>query len=80
MSIDQKFAFLGVVAQEEREAHNLRREPQLYRAVRELLIRRRDRRREQAEASAGEAAAVMRGRCQELTALINEVFPDYKEA
>lgn len=66
--------------QEEREAERLRENPQFYHLMREILVRRRDRRREQTENSAGEASTVMRGRCQELTAIINDIFPERREA
>lgn len=65
---------------EEREFERLRENPQFYHLMREILVRRRDQRREQTENSAGEAAAVMRGRCQELTAIINDIFPERREA
>jgi hypothetical protein len=50
----------------------------LFRALKDHFVGRRDQRREQSEASQGEAAVVMRGRCQELTAIINELFKEAK--
>lgn len=48
----------------------------LYAALRESFIARRERSRELMESAQGEVAVVMRGRCQELTAIINEFFKE----
>lgn len=71
--------FLSLAHQEEHEARQLRSDPQFYMTVRNLLLRRQQSRREQAESAGGEAAIVMRGRCQELTAIINDIFPPLHE-
>jgi hypothetical protein len=65
--------------EEERTARLFRNDPQYYEAVRGLLLSRRDARREQIESASGEAAIVMRGRCQELTSIINDLFPPMRK-
>ena len=59
---------------EDRLWRKLLDDPVIYDGLREAFLRRRDLRREQIEASAGEVAILMRGRCQELTAILNELF------
>jgi hypothetical protein len=51
----------------------IERDVTVMRELREYLLARRNLRREQAENASGEAAITVRGRCQELTALINEL-------
>lgn len=65
---------------EQRLVQRLRDDPVVYRALRALFIERREQRRTQAEAATGETGQVLRGRCVELSAILNEVFPDVKEA
>lgn len=67
---------IGSVAYEaERLLAKLAEDRVLYEGLRALLWRRREARREQYEAADGEKAIIMRGRCQELTSIINDVFP-----
>jgi len=54
----------------------LRENPGLFRALRDSFVERREHRREQLENSQGEQAVVLRGKCHELTAIINEVFKE----
>lgn len=49
--------------------------PSLANGLRNYLEEARARRREQLETATGELAIVFRGRCQELTAIINELTP-----
>lgn len=67
--------FGAVVYDEQRLIMKLREDPQLYNGLRELIVRRREQRREQLEQGDGEKAIVMRGRAQELTSILNELFP-----
>lgn len=67
--------FGAVAFDEQRLILKLREDPQLYNGLRELLVRRRESRREQLEQGDGEKAIVMRGRSQELTSILNELFP-----
>lgn len=64
---------------EERTLQKLRDDPVLYHALRDLFHERREQRRAQSEAASGEPGQVLRGRCQELTAILNEVFSNVKE-
>jgi hypothetical protein len=61
---------------DERLVRALKESAVLYAALRSAFLTRRDFRREQAEAAQGELAVVLRGRCQELTAIINEFFKE----
>ena len=56
----------------------LRENATLYKALRQAFVERREQRREQSENSQGESAVLLRGKCQELTAIINEVFKEAK--
>jgi hypothetical protein len=64
---------------EERTMQKMRDDPMLYEGLREIIHRRREQRREQLEAAEGEKAAVLRGRSQELTAILNELFPQLRK-
>lgn len=72
---DEIRSFGAVVYDEQRLLAKLREDPVLYNGLRELMHRRREQRREQLESAEGEKAAVLRGRSQELTSILNEVFP-----
>jgi hypothetical protein len=61
---------------DERLARALKENSVLYNALRDAFVSRRDFRREQAEAAQGELAVAMRGRCQELTAVLNDFFKE----
>jgi len=79
MSPSPALTFGPVAYDEERLIAKLRGDPILYNGLRELLLRRRENRREQAESADGEKAAVLRGRCQELTALLNDTFQSSRD-
>jgi len=61
---------------DERLARALKENALLYNALRDAFLTRRELRREQSEASQGEMAVTLRGRCQELTAIINDFFKE----
>jgi hypothetical protein len=61
---------------DQRLSRALKENSNLYVALRDMLVQRREQRREQAENAQGELAVALRGRCQELTAIINEFFKE----
>lgn len=71
--------FGAVVYDEQRLLAKLREDPVLYEGLRDLLWRRREQRREQIETGTGEPAIVIRGRAQELTSILNEIFPQLRK-
>jgi hypothetical protein len=54
----------------------LRENATLYKALRQAFVERREQRREQSENAQGESAVLLRGKCQELTAILNEIFKE----
>lgn len=61
---------------DERLARALKENVVLYNALREAFVVRRELRRDQLEAAQGEQAVAMRGRCQEITAILNDFFKE----
>lgn len=54
----------------------IRENATLFRALKQAFVERREQRREQAENAQGESAVALRGKCQELTAILNELFKE----
>lgn len=55
---------------------SIRENATLFRALKQAFVERREQRREQAENAQGESAVALRGKCQELTAILNELFKE----
>jgi len=63
----------------ERVMQLVRQNPVLYRELRQMFVDRREVVRHALDLSSGEVAIVNRGRSLELTTIINDLFPEWKE-
>lgn len=65
-----------IAFQNERLLQRMKADPALWGALREMFLRRREERRLQVESMATGNVDVMRGRAQELTSILNEIFTE----